>query len=195
MRKTFNAVIFLALVLSSAASANTEDLVDFGKTAATDWEIISDGYAVPAGAGGTVIKYAELETLFREKHKVLGLRFPVPAVHRPSYLVLKPVKGISAGSDMTMRDVSLTVRGFNWSIDVAVLAHDQAGRTHELYLGSLDFDGWKKITFQFPFRELKMYGFTFTGLVFYPKKEYRDHTRDRVLYIEKLEIGFITGRL
>jgi hypothetical protein len=202
-------IVTLFVTCLCPAFADSTTLIDFGRTAPSDWVLESDGYSVPARektAGLKIVKsdgyripseiYAGRVTIVEDNPKgsVLGIRFAIPLGEQPSYWLLRPAKTGDAVHEARITAVSLFVSGRNDDTDVAVLAEDKDGRKLEIYIGTLNYEGWQALTFVFP-QESPVYGFRFKGITFYKRGQASNIIPDRVVYIKKLVIVYEPIRL
>jgi hypothetical protein len=129
--------------------------IHFPDASYNSWAIIQPPFEIPAYATPTVIDSESERPVELEKEEINQLNENNPDVESPEdegwedmnskfngYGVLKNVDVI--------KSLSLNVYGTNYPHGIAVRIKDEQGMERDLFLGHLDFDGWKEMTWTNP---------------------------------------------
>jgi hypothetical protein len=172
----------VGVVLACAHAAVAEEVrisMDLSMASPVEWRIIPDGYSVRDAA--PVVRRVDLGA----DGTYLGFYLSFLPDATPSYYRLEPVR---PWADLRLRfltSVRITVYGIGANCRVGVLVADRQGKSYELSLDTLGFEGSRTIahTAVMPFD-----GLVFRAFVIYPDRYAPADSTRVAVYIRDVDI-------
>lgn len=183
MKQLLLAAIFL---LPTLFTFGEEHVIELASIPESGWNIISDGYSVPDPEPG--FKIVEYVTRWREQGSAAGFRLPFPETYQSAYYILEFKEPYEYPDALHLHRISLEAYGLNSKMLVTLLIEDNQGKKQEIFIGDLEYEGWKEMSYSNPDWLVPIDGFKITGIMIYQKNEPLVIPADKVVYFNELSI-------
>ncbi len=177
LKLLFNSLIIFLLFITPIYS---EDYVLFDSAdMEVSWEILPDGFINPVQNNNS----RTIAVTSERYGNVSGILLEFSEINTLSYYIVKPDIDIQITDLNYLKYLEITIYSNYYNLGIGILFEENSGKNYEIFLGRLDFDGWRILT---AYTDIYINGLNFKGIVIYNNPERDFPINSRVLYIKQI---------